>query len=1149
MSNSPVEKAHKLIGQVEIQFRNRTVTEGRKRGVDYGVSLFTHLEDNGRTLWLDFYKGTSKQSVTIPIPYMENNATFIQCNDVVRAVCPFWLEEEQRELDYLDSIYRIVLDSPNGLISHALIKKATFLQQIVTGLKSDNATIPIYKLQRAVNELVSKMPLHETLLNSYIMNNRLIIIDEEFDGLQSPAQRLDYQVSKCRKYHSRGWTQVGLSDGTLVDANCILKIDLRKLSPFGLKYHNPQRNLYSTLGMRGDEFPKISSRSAKNLADSGISRTGWNLFTAFVDVPGIFEDQILVDKIHANKAIKYNKRVQTFGLPKVKMGEMIKTGTVISEGEDGSLEFFKIDCDSAMVQSINRVMINVGGVSTPAYNINIKYERKLCDGFKFTNMHGNKGVIRLADLGHAKDQISGGLRKIDVIVGAKTVGKRKNFGQILEALTNNILEKDAQSNLIARARRQLGIEVPKQKIERVIEDDWHQNVHEIEDGLERRGFRRDGTWDCHTPFGDNLKAVCGDVFWGAIKAPHDQLWEEGDTERTNNKELRTAGLKFSHVEFRALETMFGADNAIHDEVMSYAQGAENVHELLTILRSKLGEYDGTKKVLDWSNIKPVDQGVSTILPGQYISGTVVDEFFCPEGFMMKLPLALVTLTEEDGKTVYEGSDKILGGVLPKCSAGYRTDRVYIPSGVLRKCWRHGSGRYGLSELGVAVNNLLLMSHRLMGNLEDPTAHRFYFNALMSYFNTVTSMLISKRGELSNCSMAVRLPMSVKAVATLSTSLPKNVVEIHRGMANILKVQEGDIVLAERFPCLGFMSIRVQKVHITDNPLRKYVISASGNSLVSQNLDFDGDVLYLASFHTDEAKKALIKEWTNPNKTYYDCIQQLNGRKGAPHIKEYALQDYAIAPFVTLNENNHADIVEKNAGVKAQTGPVIALTYNLMRIVENSDLASDHKMKVAVEMFLEKAAQSVFEQKHGGTSLYDIVINGICTADVERLVEVGFKRSTTEKLCSIIKERATSIGVFNLIKHHEYACKFGGSNIISKIVRSQNKIYFVSRASLGSGLSEVQILSALDGPAVDIPSKMFKWTMKHKSDYALRSLDKFKDNAYVSSMKTDAGRESARTVLTALNKLFSKSSKIRSVFERMPIKEYVFPISSSSTLVN
>jgi len=163
-------------------------------------------------------------------------------------------------------------------------------------LKNGNASVVAYRFQQAVNEIVNKMPLHQTEMNSYVMNNRLVVVDEEFDSLVTPAQRLEYQVNKARRYFARGWTSIGLSDGTLADKNYILKLDLRKLSPFGMKYHNPQRNLYSTLGMVGDELPIIHSQSSKDLLDRGITRKGWNLFTAFVDIPDIFEDQIVVSE-------------------------------------------------------------------------------------------------------------------------------------------------------------------------------------------------------------------------------------------------------------------------------------------------------------------------------------------------------------------------------------------------------------------------------------------------------------------------------------------------------------------------------------------------------------------------------------------------------------------------------------------------------------------------------------------------------------------------------------------------------------------------------------------------------------------------------------------------------------------------------------
>jgi len=116
-------------------------------------------------------------------------------------------------------------------------------------------------------------------------------------------------------------------------------------------------------------------------------------------------------------------------------------------------------------------------------------------------VHGNKGIIRMADLGYAKDPRTGERRKLDVIVGAKTVGKRRNYGQILEALTNCVLEADAANNPWSVARKKLGvIETPKVN-PIVIADDWFQPNEQIEEGLKRRGFREDGTWDCDTYVG------------------------------------------------------------------------------------------------------------------------------------------------------------------------------------------------------------------------------------------------------------------------------------------------------------------------------------------------------------------------------------------------------------------------------------------------------------------------------------------------------------------------------------------------------------------------------------------------------------------------------------------------------------------------
>lgn len=1068
MLSSIKDRTQMLINSIHVQFLNRTQIEGRKKNLDYGIRLHMNVTDDFN-LWLKFSRGDENHTINIPLPFVYNGVQFIQQNEVTRATCPFWLESEQRELDYLAIMHMIIFDHPVGILPKTMLKATCFLQQMVYGFLNGNASVIAYRFQQAVNEVVHRMPLHETMLNSYIMNQRLMIVDEAFNELRSPEQRLKYQTQKAMKYFDRGWTAVGLSDGTLADKNYILKQDLRHLSPYGVCWHNPQRNLYSTLGMKGEELPNIRSESMQKLVDAGISRTGWNLFTAFVDIPDVFEDQIMVDEDLIKKHVSYSRRYQVFGKLLVKEGDRIRTGDRIGISPDGEAKLFDVICEKARIKKVAEAKANIGGQETVVYNVMIEYVRFFKEGFKITNMHGNKGVIRITKLGYAIDPRTGEKRKIDVIVGAKTVGKRRNYGQIIEAIHNCVLEADGHKEHI------------------VIPDDWFQTVESIGEGLERRGFRKDGTWDCDT-YAGKVKAVCGNVFWGVIKTPEDQLWDDDETLRQNGKEIRTAGLKFSHVEFRALETRFGSQNAILDEIMSYVQGSENLSEMFKMMRSMRGEVPGDCHILHFSKVRPLDQTSGTIVEKREIAGTIADDQFMPGGFVLELPLPYQTLLNKDYGIEHEGYPMDLAG-LPEDRKelfvhNYITQMLYVPQGALRKCWRHDSGKYGLNEMGVLFNNVLLMSHKLAANPQEDVYVRLYYKAVFNLFRKLSLMMGTKNGELATCGMAVRYPFSAKAVATLSNALPKNTVEIHRSMAQQLGIKNGDVVLSERFPCLGFMSLRPQKVRVTDDPMCKYVIRVSGNSLVSQNLDFDGDVSYIAAMHTPAAKLTLLREWTNPNPTCYKEIKRLNERKGAPHVKEFTLQDFNIVPFGRMSCTEHAEIVEKNTGVKAQTGPVIALTYNLMRIVENSDMANNQKMKVAVEMFLERAAQSVFDQKHGGRSMYDIVIEGVCTANIEMLVGVGFKRSTTTLICDLIRKNAVEMGIHDLVKYHANMKKLGGGNIISKIVRKKNKIYFASR----SALHPVQYLDIINEPAVDVPSRMFKWVMSGRSKTIRTALD-------------------------------------------------------------
>ncbi|MGD9160404.1 MAG: hypothetical protein PVG39_18455, partial [Desulfobacteraceae bacterium] len=140
--------------------------------------------------------------------------------------------------------------------------------------------------------------------------------------------------------------------------------------------------------------------------------------------------------------------------------------------------------------------------------------------------------------------------------------------------------------------------------------------------------------------------------------------------------------------------------------------------------------------------------------------------------------------------------------------------------------------------------------------------------------------------------------------------------------------------------------------------------------------------------------------------------------------------------------------------------------------ENSNICNMHATNVAVEYFLDRVGNTVFKQKHGVKSLHAIVTDAICTGNVDTLVEEGFDRGTSQMIVDVIVEKAAQVGVSNLRQYHEKAKKFGWSNVINKIVRAQNKIYYASRASLEAH----DLLTHLDNPAVDIPSRMLKDTI-------------------------------------------------------------------------
>lgn len=1081
-------KALSLKHAIDSFFYNRNYIDRHNNTESWLV--YSEIKDN--TLRITLKEEAQAQVIEIPIPFTERNLDFITHNNILRAAGKYLIISETGEetlIDFMDLVHSLFCDDTN-VISKYFSKKDSFLSKLYYGHKNNNLSTIIYNVQKTINDVVTSMPLHNTDMNTWAMNRRLSIIDSKFGGFSTPIAKLDYQIEKSKKYFSRGYTSIGLPDGVLADHNYILTETLRKTIPFGFHFHNPQRNLYQTLGMRGEELPLIRSNTMERLANEGITRKGWNLFTIFLDVPDVWEDQIMVDVSLCDKGVTYEKRVQCFGNVLVKQGSSVEKGDILAINKDGEKQVLRLNADKILVKSVTETNVIIGGAPEKAFDIVLSYTRFIKEGTKITNLAANKGVVRVAELGYAIDPRTGIHRKIDVIVACKAVEKRRNNTQILEAIYNNLTNDKGL----------------------VVDDFIKPTMIEVENLLEEKGFPRTAQWECHTYAGVH-KAVAGTVFWGVTMDVEDMVWDKGDTTVTNNRGLRTAGLKVSTVEFRAIRTRFGKNNPITDEILSYAQGADDIKELMKALRSIKGVPLPNQTIIPCHKVKPLLQKNGVMVSCEEIVGSIVDEFYMPEGFTMALPVSFQTILDKKGDVIYTGIP-IAEGVMHNEERRFNINTIYIPATSLRRCWKHSCGRYGLSEVGNIINTLVVLCQKHINTPEDSRVLTLLYSTINNYFNKISNFLSTKAGNVSLYGMAVRYPYSVKGVAVLSNDLPRNVVQINQSMAKDLRVSEGDVVLVERFPCLGFMSIRPQKVTITKDPRCQYTIRVSGNSLGSLSLDFDGDNVYIASMHTKEAKALLQKEWANPNKSCYDAIKELNTKMGKPHFASLTLQDYNIAALPLLTVDEHASIVAKATGVKSHTGPVVALAYNIMRIMENSDIKENQKVNVAIEVFLDKVANSVFKQKHGIKSLHEVVTDAICTADIETLVAEGFSRSTSTMVCDLIKRKAKEVGINDLVWYHSVT-KPMGTTIINKIVRTQNKVYYASRANLVG----VSLLESLDAEAVDIPSRIFKKVMK--AGPATTKLDEDYDESMLKKLNTEWTKDLYNSYSTVINNMFFK----------------------------
>lgn len=1041
-----------FISEIKLKLEKIIANNNRVRRDD-PLHLSLEFEEIGpeqdKKLVLALSSAGNTQRLSFPIPYRDQHENYVIGRRVKRAVGTWY--HRDTEYTYWQLMTWILI----GRIETAFsgIGMRSQLERLALSFDSSRAPLTFRSTQELVDRVVNRLPLAGTPYEAWAMCNRVVFLDPDFEEL-TPEEALEYQKALNVKHFP--WTSLGLSDSAMT-SNYLLKVDLRNFTPFGLKHHNPMRNLYQTLGMKGDDTPVMLTESALKLAERGVERRGWNLMTCFLDLPLNFEDQLIVDVRHLEKLTIERKRVICFGEVKVCAGDELNEGHVIALEPGGKNIHWWNKSDNAIVETIEEDRVIFNGTERAVKVVYIQTRHMFKEGIKFTNFHGNKGVVTFADCGQMYDAGRQKETPIDIIVSASTVGKRKNYGQVLEVLATLLCGIDEEI---------------------IIPDDCELSVEELAAELTKKGYAADGTSQVKTQWGD-FQAICGWSFWGLIKNPESQLWSKYEVEATDNRNRRTAGNKISHIELKGLTTIFGPGNAITNEILSYQQGIEDVHEMVEVLEVMRGK-SMLKPIMDWSSIKPLEQKSKYFHTREELSGTIIDETLCPDGFALKIPgvyhIFIPENEQEDIKEQLLPLDADLkSAVLPE-GRNVFLNTLYVPHINIRNSWEHSTGLWGLSDIGGYLNSLITTCHRF-GHSEVDLATLFM--AVKRYFHHVSKRMSTKRGEVATYALAIRYPNSAKATATLAKEgLPPNHVEIHQQMADDLGIKDGDYVIAERFPCLGFKSLRIQKVRVTNDPQCRYVIRVSGNSLVSQNLDFDGDVLFLMSFHTEAARETLEKEFHNPEPLRIQYIEEANNAK-LPKTMAIKLEEIGLVTFDPLTPEWQAQIVADLTGVKRGTGTAVALAYNLMRIIEGSVGYKDKETNLALEVILDTVANSVFSQKHAGESLEQRCKRAVCLADFGDMMEMGFPKRGSQKLCEIIKTEAAKVGVNDLAGHFENHLKRGRSNIINLIVRSKHKVYFATR----SNLHPIRLLEHLDSPPTDLVSHLWHKVMKGKENVA------------------------------------------------------------------
>ena len=509
----------------------------------------------------------------------------------------------------------------------------------------------VSQLQKVINTVVAELPAHEENkgMASTEKSGEATVhfkpTEEQFEHLKKlEEERLQIiQVvrwlgelnSKLKELGVETATLVGLSEGSVGKAKFPKITDEMKASeykaelpvqtiPFAGAGHlgsgaiNPARSFQPTQvrEMLEGTAPRVMGTRERSLMESGniSSKQGRELRTAFVDMPDVTEDMILILK----SAAKNMSILKTETLVLKEVTEGVVEGMTLTHKQFMGKGFkdedvaFDLKGTAAKVKSISKRIED--GIDVLA--VTVEQTMPMTTGSKVNTRGGIKGVVRLEEnLG--KDKRG---RPIEAVLGQRGAMKRQSIRDFSEAMTNEMA--DAAKVSSAKVAEMMEHAMVKAGMS------LSQAIESVSKELGLKGFTgmstvKGGVLGRGAPEGRSI--MVGGVHIGSLG--------EGKEKGMLMQEKRF----ISSSDRASLVTAYGAESAMARQLdTQHKKLIATYSDLITELRALDGSLDvtkeGLKEVLP-GEIAPLPHGTQ---PPEAYAGTLLDAEKYKKAFTMPL---------------------------------------------------------------------------------------------------------------------------------------------------------------------------------------------------------------------------------------------------------------------------------------------------------------------------------------------------------------------------------------------------------------------------------------------------------------------------------------------------------------------------------